>query len=229
MTSARTTRGWARQLGQLLAAVPLFLVAPLARPWHIRWGATDDEVTAPMPGDDPVPGCQYRATRAITIDADRRYVWPWLVQVGVGRAGFYSVDLLDNLARPSATEILPAHQRPSVGAWIPMTATPTTTTAFTVHSFDPEQVLVWAKPDSTWVWRLTTNADGSTRLVTRIRACYHWSRPGSAALSILLMEFGDFAMLRTMLHGIKIRSERLAAQALTSPTTPAPDTRGWLR
>jgi hypothetical protein len=76
---------------------------------------------------------------------------------------------------------------------------------------------VWGKPDSTWVWRLTANADGSTRLVTRIPARYDWSRPGSAAVSILLMEFGDFAMLRTMLCGVKIRSERLAAQAMNRP------------
>jgi hypothetical protein len=162
MSNARATRQWTRQLGQLLAAVPLFLVSPLLRPWHIRWGATDDEVSARMPGDDLVPGCQYRTTRVITINADRRHVWPWLVQVGVGRAGFYSVDLLDNLARPSAAEILPEHQRLSVGAWVPMPPTPSTATAFTVHSFNPERVLVWAKPDSTWVWRLTANADGST-------------------------------------------------------------------
>jgi hypothetical protein len=192
--------------------VPLFLVAPLARPWHIRWGATDDEVTAPMPGDDFVPGCQYRATRAITINADRRYVWPLLVQVGVGRAGFYSVDLLDNLARPSAERVLPEHQQLTLGQWIPMSPTPTETTAFTVHSFVPDRSLVWVKPDSTWTWQLTGNPDGSTRLVTRIRARYEWSRPALAAVSVLLMEFGDFAMIRTMLQGIKRRAERVATR-----------------
>jgi hypothetical protein len=58
---------------------------------------------------------------------------------------------------------------------------PSTARAFTVHSFDPERVLVWAKPDSTWVWRLTADGDGSIRLVTRIRSRYDWSRPRSAA------------------------------------------------
>jgi hypothetical protein len=215
MTSgAGIRRRLPRRVGQLLRVAPLFVVSPLLRPWHLRWGATQDEVAAPMPGDDLVPGCQYRATRAVTVMAQPRHVWPWLAQAGMGRAGFYSVDLLDNLARPSAEEILPQHQRLAVGQWVAMSRTPSDTTAFRVHSVEHERVLVWAKPDSTWVWRLTGNDDGSTRLVTRIRAQYAWSRPASAAVSVLLMEFGDFAMLRTMLLGIKARAERLAAREL---------------
>jgi len=212
--NARTARRTLRQLGQLLGNAPLFVVAPLLRPWHTRWGATDDEVAERMPADDLVPGCQYRTTRAVTINAEPRHVWPWLVQVGMGKAGFYSLDLLDNLARPSAEEILPEYQTLTVGQWVSMSPTPSTATAFKVHSFEPERTLVWAKPDSTWVWRLTRNRDGSTRLVARIRARYIWSRPASAALSIVLMELGDFAMLRAMLLGIKSRAERLARPGL---------------
>jgi hypothetical protein len=214
----RTGRQRLRQFAQLLVAAPLFVVSPLLRPWHTRWGATDEEVAAPMPGDDLVPGCQYRTTRAVTINAPPRSVWPWLVQVGVGKAGFYSLDLLDNLGRPSAAEILPEHQSLVVGQWVAMTPKPSTATAFKVHSFEPERMLVWAKPDSTWVWRLTGHPAGSTRLVTRIRARYVWSKPRSAALSILLMECGDFAMLRKMLLGIKARAERLANARANSPT-----------
>jgi len=211
--NAGTGRLRLRQIGQLLAATPWFVVSPLLRPWHTRWGASDDEVAASMCGDDLVPGCQYRITRAITIDAPPARVWPWLVQVGMGRAGFYSVDLLDNLARPSAERVLPEHQQLTVGQWIPMSPTPTDTTAFTVHSFIPDRSLVWVKPDSTWTWQLTGNPDGSTRLVTRIRARYEWSRPALAVVSVLLMEFGDFAMIRTMLQGIKSRAERLTTPA----------------
>ncbi len=201
---------WPRQTAQVLAAVPVFVATPLLRPWHTRWGATDAETTAPMAGDDLVPGCQYRTTRALTIRARPRHVWPWLVQVGMGRAGFYRLDLLDNLARPSATTILPQYQQLTIGQWVPMSPTPSAATAFTVHSFQPERVLVWAKPDSTWVWQLTDIGAGSTRLVTRIRTRYDWARPAAAALSVLLMEVADFAMLRTMLLGIKSRAERLA-------------------
>jgi len=57
------------ELLDVAAVVPLFVTMPLWRRWHQRWGATDAEVAAAMPGDDLVPGCQYRCTRAITIDA----------------------------------------------------------------------------------------------------------------------------------------------------------------
>jgi hypothetical protein len=65
-----------------------------------------------MPGDELVPGCQYRCTRAISIDAPPSAVWPWLVQIGFGKAGFYSNDLLDNIAHPSADRILDEFQHP---------------------------------------------------------------------------------------------------------------------
>lgn len=110
----------AREFRDVAVAVPLFATAPLLRHWHRRWGATDAEVAAAMPGDDLVPGCQYRCTRAITIDAPPTAVWPWLVQLGFGKAGFYSNDLLDNVAHPSADRILDEHQDPQVGDWVPM-------------------------------------------------------------------------------------------------------------
>lgn len=214
---------WLREAAQVLAALPVFAITPLLRPWHSRWGATDAETTAPMPGDDLVAGCQYRTTRAITIHAQPHHVWPWLVQVGLGRAGFYSLDLLDNLARPSATTILPQYQDLTVGQWVPMSPTPSAATAFTVHSLEPERLLVWAKPDSTWVWQLADIGAGSTRVVTRIRTRYELARPAAAALSVLLMEVGDFAMLRAMLLGIKNRAERRASEHRSNTSTLSRD------
>jgi hypothetical protein len=104
-----------------------------------------------------LPQAQYRSTRAITVDAPPEAVWPWLVQVGCLRAGFYSNDLVDNLGRRSATAILPGLQHLQVGHWVPMSpaATPTDQTAFKLHSFEVGQWLLWSKPDSTWAWRLT--------------------------------------------------------------------------
>ena len=100
--------------------LPLFLTAPLYRRWHLRWGATAAEVAAALPGDALVPRAQYGSTRAITIGAPRAEVWPWLVQVGCQRAGFYSDDLLDNRGRPSARDIEPQWQHLEVGQLIPM-------------------------------------------------------------------------------------------------------------
>lgn len=212
MTSKRRQRSWrsvAGQVGDVLADVPLFLTAPLYRRRHLRWGATNEEVASTMPGDERFPDAQFVATRSITIDADPAAVWPWLVQVGCGRAGFYSNDFLDNLARPSATTIVPDLQHLEIGQWVPMSpsATPTDKTALRVNSFEVASWLLWVKPDSTWSWRLDPTASGGTRLVTRIHAVYDWSHPLTAVLGVVLMEFGDFAMMRRMLRGIKTRAE----------------------
>ena len=210
------TRTPTRRLRVLLAEVldvfhdlPVFLTAPLYRKWHRHWGATPTEVTEPLPGDALLPHAQFRSTRAITIDATPDAVWPWLVQVGCGRAGFYSNDLLDNLGHPSATTIVADLQHIEIGQWIPMSAssTPSDRTAFRVRSFVVEESLLWAKPDGTWAWRLTPVEDHGTRLVTRIHAVYDWHHPFTAVFGMLLMEFGDFAMQRRMLRGIKARAE----------------------
>ncbi len=208
-TARPTQRQIVNELGDVLHDIPAFFTAPLYRRWHLYWGATPTEAAASLPGDTLLPRAQYRSTRAITIDAQPEAVWPWLVQVGCQRAGFYSNDLLDNLGRPSATTTVPDLQRLEVGQWVPMSpaATPTDRTAFKVHSFELNEWLLWSKPDSTWAWHLTATDDGGTRLVTRIHAVYDWRNPLMALLSVLLMEFGDFAMLRRMLRGIKARAE----------------------
>lgn len=81
-------------------------------------------MAAAIPGDDLVPHARFRPTRAITIAAPPTGVWPWLVQAGFGRAGFYSNDLLDNFARPSLREIDPDLQELEVGQWVSMSPTP---------------------------------------------------------------------------------------------------------
>jgi hypothetical protein len=211
---ARTSRGptapeLLREAWHVGEDLPLFLTAPLYRRWHLHWGATPAEASAPMPGDDLVPGAQYRTTRAITVAAPSSQVWPWLVQVGCLRAGFYSNDLLDNLAHPSASSIVPELQHLEVGQLIPMSPSDSAPerSAFKVHSYQVNQWLLWSKPDSTWAWSLTPTDDGGTRLVTRIRARYDWRQPLAGLTALVLMEFGDFAMLRRMLRGIKARAE----------------------
>ena len=209
------------QIGDVLWDLPIFLTAPLYRRWHLHWGATPAEVRASLPGDALVPGAQFRATRAISIDAPPEAVWPWLVQVGCLRAGWYSNDLLDNLAHPSATTLIPDLQRLELGQWVPMSPTPSERTALKVHSFEVNDWLLWAKHDSTWLWKLTPADNNQTRLVTRIHASYDWSHPFTAVLGVVLMEFGDFAMLRRMMRGIKVRAEsgRPAHKRLRAPST----------
>ena len=129
------------QLRTVAADLPLMIAGPLYRRRHLRWGATPGEMLSRMPGDDLVPHAQFQCTRAVTravtIDAPPVAVWPWLVQVGCGRAGWYSNDLLDNLGCPSAREILPELQHLEVGQWVPMAPTPPSqTTALRVDGFE---------------------------------------------------------------------------------------------
>ena len=200
-----------RSILDVVAASPLFVTAPLWRRWHQRWGATDQEVRGPMPGDDLLATPSFKATRAITIKTAPERVWPWIVQVGYDRAGFYSYDLFDHGARPSARRILPEFQDPKLGDWVAMYSKVNEATAFKVNTFVPPEWMLWTKPDSTWAWKLVPLEGGrATRLVTRLKANYDWSSPSSALLSLVLLEFGDFPMMRRMLRGLKQRAEQAA-------------------
>ena len=161
----------------------------------------------------------------MTIDASPEAVWPWLVQAGFGRAGWYSDDLLDNLARPSLREVRPELQTLEVGQWVPMSPTPTDASAFKVAGFVEKEWLLLAKSDSTWSWVLTDLGDGRTRLVTRVHALYDWTKPVSALAGVVLLELGDFPMMRRMLLGIKQRAEATAAE----PLVPHPKAEGVAR
>jgi hypothetical protein len=213
-------RHYLRGLADVAFASPLFAFAPLYRRRHLRWGATDAEVAGPMPGDELVSDPSFNATRAITINAPPEAVWPWLVQIGYGRAGFYSYDLFDNAARPSAERILPEHQEPEVGDWVPMARKVNETTAFKIKALEPNRWMLWAKPHSTWAWKLVPLEGERTRLIARLKERYEWrASPRNALLTLILFEFGDFPMMRRLLLGVKRRVERLAA---SEPAPPHP-------
>lgn len=224
-TVARFAADLRPQVVDVLTDLPRFLVAPLLRPWHRRWGATEDEVAATMPGDELLPHAPYRCTRAITVAAPPDEVWPWLVQVGYRRGGWYADDLLDNFGRPSTRELLPEFQDLHVGqhlAWGPRASE---RSAFRVEGFVVPEWLLWRMPSRTWAWRLVPLSDGRTRLINRIHTAYEWSRPGWVLGTVLLCEVADFAMMRRMLRGIRDRAEtehrRRAAQPSARPA-PAP-------
>lgn len=193
----------------LLGGIPRFATAPLLRRWHLRWGATDEEVHAAMPGDEIVRDASLNATRAITIDAPPERVWPWIVQMGYRRGGFYTYDLVDNAGYDSADQVLEEYQQFAIGDWaFPMnglfnlTLPVNSTTAFKVKAFETNSYLLWEKPDSTWCWILRPLSGNRTRLILRIRCHY------TNFLAALLMEFGDPPMARRVLLGIRARAER---------------------
>jgi hypothetical protein len=184
-----------------------FAYLRVVRPWQLTWGATGDEIAAELPGDALVPDPTFNATRAITIAAGPDHIWPWLLQVGVTRAGWYSYDRLDNLGRPSAREILPAFQRRDVGDVVPLS--PDGSQGPLVLAIDLPRSMTWGTlPDTTWVWACVPGPDGGTRLVTRIRAKYRWLSP--TIVFSLLVEFADIWMIRRMLLNVRDRAEALA-------------------
>lgn len=97
-----------------------------ARPYQLNWGATDQEVKQSMPGDQLDLNPEFFATRAITISGTPEEIWPWLLQMGYGRAGYYGYDILENLGSPrgihSADGILPEFQQFKVGDGVPISS-----------------------------------------------------------------------------------------------------------
>lgn len=104
-------------LGAAVAA-PIGAYAMLFRPWMRRWGAEPADATRTLPGDDLVAEPTVVETRVLTMDAAPEDAWPWLVQMGYGKAGWYSYDQMDQKGH-SATEIMPEWQGLSVGDTVP--------------------------------------------------------------------------------------------------------------
>jgi len=115
--------------------------ATLLRPRLLHWGATRAEVTGPYPGSDVVPDGHRGATMAVTIDAPPDQVWPWLVQLGGDRAGWYSWDRLDNGGRASARTIHPEWQDLAGGDYVKYWTRHGPVNAWTVAALEPNRFL----------------------------------------------------------------------------------------
>jgi hypothetical protein len=191
------------------------------------YGSTSHERRVPMPGDDSVAKPQFVITHGITIDAPPETVWPWLVQMGWHRGGWYTARWVDKLMFPgnreSADYVMEDFQDLQVGDFIPDGA-PETECGFVVEQVDPPRLLVlhstshlplqWrrsgrASVDWTWVFSVRTIDSGRrSRLIFRWRAA---TKPWWLTLSAWVMIVpADFIMSRDMLRGVKRRAERLA-------------------
>lgn len=182
----------------------------VARPRLLNWRATDAEIGASLAGDDRVKDATYVSTRAVTIRARPREVWPWLAQMGYRRGGLYSYDWLDRLFgyldAPSANRVLPEFQQLKAGDTIPLGRGPD----WPVVVAEPERTLV-LEPIAgvvTWAFTLTPTNEDATRLVTRVR--FHVGHTLRDRLVTAAMDPAAFVMTRKMLLGIKRRAETLA-------------------
>jgi glyoxylase-like metal-dependent hydrolase (beta-lactamase superfamily II) len=207
-----------KRLGILAGVGSLAAVGAVVGPrlWRrmLDWGATSEEVDRPLRGDELLPDADLVATRAISIAAPPAEVWPWLVQIGVGRAGAYAYDWLDRrfgLDVRSSRRIVPELQGLAVGDMIPVA---NDGTGLRVRAIERERVLATSTDDGTWAWTwILEPAGGATRLISRTRmATAH--RPLSARVATrLLLVPASWAMERRMLLGLRDRAEGKAVSA----------------
>ena len=217
-------------VGAVLAAGVAVVVAAFA-----SFRAGRGERQRSMPGDSIVRDPMYVVTQAVTIDAPAEHVWPWLAQMGAGRAGWYSYDRVDNGGRPSATSILPRYQGIAAGDVMP--AIPGATDAFIVAEARPPFDLILTVPAGgnapivSWEFLLERQDDARTRLIVRGRVSPSWVRmtqdraPAQSGpipieraysmlgrlprpLLLLAGGIGHRVMQHRQLRGIKLRAER---------------------
>ena len=225
MEVARPGLGW-------IAAGTGLVYAVLVRPRLLTWGATRAESAALLPGDDLV-WARWQTTRAVTIAAPAPDVWPWLVQMGFGRAGWYSYDWMERVIGAgdfaeggSARSVLPQFQKLAIGDSVPLSAEGGLTAAVV----DPPRALVLRMAmnvlssapardgdrvvlDWTWAFVLIPVGASSCRLVARVRTDY---RPRAIGLLLpTLLEPVHLLMERAMLRGIRRRAEGRARGALS--------------
>ncbi len=195
------------------------------------WGATRAERRGPLAGDSLVPDPHGQTTHAVTIAAPPAEVWPWLVQIGYHRGGWYTYPWVDHylfhMSNPSADEIVPELQELAVGDRIP-DGEPDTAW-YDVVELEPDRHLVlhstthlpvqWrqnpelgAWVDWSWVFALRPVGADGTRLILRARgSCGPW---WIRAVWVGVIIPADFVMARSMLRGIRERAERAHAAEL---------------
>ena len=219
----RTIGGVAGALAGIGAAATAYALA--ARPRMLRWGARPEEVERVFTGDEFVLNPQIKATHAVTVHAPVDKVFPWLVQMGQGRGGFYSVEAIENgifeLDIHNADRILPEYQELRVGDRVSLGRGVFARVAVieplkhlilraTAHGDEHEEGALPLKKgetlNMTWAFFTETMDDGDTRLIERFRVEF----TPTLANSVMFYGFiepGAFFMERSMLLGIKARAE----------------------
>jgi hypothetical protein len=200
-------------IGIFFAAIVIgVIVVVLLMPSIDRYGATTQEISASLPGDELVPSPNIGYTRAISVNALPGQIYPWIVQIGAGKGGWYSYEWFEtNVLRCQNTNADRVHeewQGLQVGDKVKMCPDENMPPAYKVARMDPNQAIVLGHQDGdqwveVWQFVMVPQSDGSTRLVIRSRSemgGWFWN----------IMRPGEFIMMRGMMAGIKERAEAMA-------------------
>ena len=166
-----------------------------------------------MPGDHFITEPIASITHGVTIRRSAAEVWPWLVQMGAGRGGWYSYDFLDNRGYTSAETILDEFQDIAVGHVLP--ALPGATDAFIVIDLDTGRSLVlgWSEepdtdPITTWAFALEESGSSRARLIERSRIQSPYRPYGLPEwIAVPIARLAHAVMVRKHLRGIARRVE----------------------
>jgi|GEM_PF-759775 len=197
------------------AALSAYAIAAAAtRSWYTRWGATDEEVAMPLPGDELMEFAS--ANHAITIDAPPEAVWPWLVQIGQNRGGFYSYTWLENAVLAhihNADEVHPEWQELREGDFIRLASKRVYGDAplLRVDSVEKNRFIVLEG----WGAFVLQPLEGNrTRVIIRS----HGRRRSllARAINFAFFEPAHFIMERKMLLGLKSRAEKNFATSVAA-------------
>src|SRR5271157_1640429 len=201
-----------KRKGLMVLAALLVVLTALAIYASRQISATPGERALGLPGDDLIPQPLGSVNHAITIQRPPHEVWPWLAQMGSGRAGWYAYDFIDNGGHHSGERILPNYQNGGVGSVLP--ALPGATDVFVVAQCEREHslVLAWRLPSgmnqTTWSFVLEEPQPGRTRLLVRGRVAPGYRPYGLPQwLALPTGALAHFIMQRKQLLGIARRAE----------------------
>ena len=208
------------RIGRVLEATGgVFLITacvifrPLMRRWYSRWGATDEELVRKLPGDEYISCLRAGYTQAVGIKAAADSVWPWVVQIGQGRAGYYSYELLENMVGcniHNVERVMPEHQDIKVGDGLIMHPK---APVVPVAIVKPVEALVYGgKQDentsNVWTFHLCQE-QGTTRLISRWSADFKPVFLNNVIYKFLVEPIGA-VMQRKMLLEIKRLAETVS-------------------
>ena len=197
-------------LGLVVLAAVFVITYVIARPWISTWGATEAESTRTLPGDELVPHPTSTSTLVVTINAPPEEVWPWLVQMGVDRGGFYTYLFVENtlmrIGVHNADRIHPEWQDIEAGDhfWFTPEDYPGPRQGPVLQDIQKNRALILCEGVSaedcpgTWQFVLDEQNDGSTRLLFR---------DNGSSFADRILEPGFVVMNRGMLLGLQQKAE----------------------